>query len=111
MAIPPERISFKFQERKPSKLKLEERFYRPSGSSMNIEPIQQTAVAFEKNNELKQSLGESKLINKGVSMDIDKRLRRAMLDKEATLDKLAQARFENNEEAEEFYIKNAQILE
>jgi len=106
MAISRDKIVFKFQYKKPSDEKLKERFYRP-----NLRPIEQNAVAFTKNAELQDMLYGTNTKDNALKQDIEKRLRRALLDKEVAMDKLADANYRGNDDEIEFYVKSIQVLD
>jgi hypothetical protein len=110
MAIPPEKRKLLFVKGRPSEEELNERFFKRVSYPV-LRPADQEALAFNKNNELLDLIRGSKAQDKNLKADIEKRLRRALLDKEIAMDNLAQARYDNNEDLEEFYLKNIQILD
>jgi hypothetical protein len=110
MAIPPEKRKLLFVKGRPSEEELNERFFKRVSYPV-LRPADQEALAFNKNNELLDLIRGSKAQDKNLKADIEKRLRRALLDKEIAMDNLAQARYDNNDDLEEFYLKNIQILD
>lgn len=110
MAIQPQKRELLFVKARPSEEELNARFFKRVSYPV-LRPAEQEAVAFNKNNELLDLIRGSKSQDKNLKADIEKRLRRALLDKEVAMDKLAEARYNNDDDAEEFYLRNIEVLD
>lgn len=109
MAIPRKRLQFNFVSSRPE-IDKNERFFRRVNYP-NVRPVEQPAVAITKNKEIFGSISNSINNDNAVKQDIEKRIRRALLEKEATLQNLADARYKSDYDAENFYTEQARVLD
>ena len=109
MAIPRKRLQFNFVSSRPE-IDKNERFFRRVNYP-NVRPVEQPAVALTKNKEIFGSISNSIHNDNAIKQDIEKRLRRALLEKEATLQNLADARYKSDYDADNFYMEQARVLD